>query len=62
MRIPASCICENKCADQLHGDLAADQCLCFRYLDSKISPLPKSKISNLANFCGPTVQFVGPCL
>ena len=41
------CICENKGADQLHGNRAADQNLCFRYIDST-NPLPhKSKISSL---------------
>ena len=34
MRKPAFCICENKDADQLHGNSnhAADQHLCFRFL------------------------------
>ena len=43
MRKPAFCICENKDADQLRGNHEADQCLCFRYMDSTIL-LPKSKI------------------
>ena len=34
MRKPAFCICENKDADQLRGDLEADLRLCFRYTDS----------------------------
>ena len=36
IRKPTFCICENKGADQLcsNGDCAADQCLCFRYIDS----------------------------
>ena len=34
MRKPASCISENKVADQLRSDCAADQCLCFCYIDS----------------------------
>ena len=34
MREPAYCICENKDTDLLHGDHAADQRLCFRYIDS----------------------------
>ena len=38
---PAHCICENKDADQLHGDHAADQCLCFHYKDSTNLQLPK---------------------
>ena len=41
------CICENKDADQLRSNCAADQCLCFRYNDSTIPPLLKSKISSL---------------
>ena len=40
----AFCICENKDADQLRGNREADQCLCFRYLDSTIPLLPKSEI------------------
>ena len=43
MRKPAFYICENKEADQLLSNCAADQCLCFRYLDSTILLLPKSK-------------------
>ena len=34
MRKPAFCICENKNADQLRSNCAADQRLCFRYKDS----------------------------
>ena len=41
------CICENKDADQLHGNREADQRLCFHYTDSTIPPLPKSEISSL---------------
>ena len=47
MRKPAFCICENKDADQLPGNREADQCLCFRYMDSTIPLLSKSKISSL---------------
>ena len=47
MRKPAFCICENKVADQLHGNREADQRLCFRYMDSTIHLLPKSEISCL---------------
>ena len=36
------CICQNKRADR-----AADQHLCFPYIDSTIPLLPKSKISSL---------------
>ena len=40
------CLCENKGADQLHGNRKADQRLCFHYTDSTI-PLPlKSEISS----------------
>ena len=46
MRKPAFCLCENKDADQLRGNLKADQRLCFRYKDSTISLHPKSEISS----------------
>ena len=46
MRKPAFCNCENKDADQLRGNREADQRLCFRYTDSTIPLLPKSKISS----------------
>ena len=41
------CICENKGADQFHGNCEADQRLCFRYIDRTIPLLPKSEISRL---------------
>ena len=44
---PAICIGENKSADQLRSNCEADQCLCFRYTDSTIPLLSKSKISSL---------------
>ena len=47
VRKPAFCICENKDADQLRSNCAADQRLCFRYTDSTISLLPKSEISSI---------------
>ena len=47
VRKPAFCICENKDADQLGGNRKADQRLCFRYIDSTISLLPKYEISGL---------------
>ena len=47
LRKPAFCICENKGADQLRGNREADQRLCFRFTDSTIPLLPKSKISSL---------------
>ena len=46
MRKPGICICENKDADQLHGNREADQRLCSRYLGSIIPLLPKSEISS----------------
>ena len=46
VRKPDFCICENKDADQLRGNREADQRLCFRYLDSTIPLLAKSKISS----------------
>ena len=39
---PTICIGENKGA----GNREADQCLCFRYLESRIPPLLNSKISS----------------
>ena len=56
---PAFCICENKDADQLRRNRAADQRLFFCYIDSIIPLL--SQIRNfkpLAIFCGCTTQFV----
>ena len=47
MKKPTLCICENKDADQLRGNREADQRLCFRYIDSTIPLLSKSKISSL---------------
>ena len=44
---PTICIGENKDADQLRGNREADQRLCFRYSDSTILLLLKSKISSL---------------
>ena len=51
MRNPAFCIYEDKSADQLWGNHAADQHACFRYVDSTIPLLPKSEISSLCPFC-----------
>ena len=47
MRKPASCICENKDADQLRGNHEADQRLCFRYTESTIPLFPKPEMSIL---------------
>ena len=59
MRKPDFCICDNKDADQLHGNREADQRLCFRYTDSTTPLLPKSEIFKpLAIFCDCTARFV----
>ena len=47
MRKPDFCLFENKGADQLRSNCEADQRLCFRYTDSTIPVLYKSKISSL---------------
>ena len=47
MRKGDFCLCENKDADQLGSNCAADQRLCFRYMDSTIPLLSESKISSL---------------
>ena len=47
MRKPDFGICENKGTDQLRSNRKADQSLCFRYTDSTIPLLHKSKISSL---------------
>ena len=47
MRNLAFCICENKDGNQLRGNHEVDQRLCFRYIDSTITLLPKSEISSL---------------
>ena len=44
---PTIYIFENKDVDQLRGNHEADQRLCFRYMDSTIPLLSKSKISSL---------------
>ena len=54
MRKPTFCICENKDADQLRGNREADQRLCFRYIDSTIPLLSKSKFKPFAIFCSCT--------
>ena len=50
MRKTTFYICENKDADQLRGECEADQCLCFRYIDSTILLLSNSEISSLLPF------------
>ena len=46
MRKPTICIGEKNDADQLRGNREADQRLCFRYTDSTIPLLSKSKVSS----------------
>ena len=48
MRTPASCICENKDADQLRGNHEADQGLCFaiRIVQSRFLLNPKFQASS----------------
>ena len=43
-------ICKNKGTDQLRGNCAADQCLCFCKIDSTIALLAKSIISSSQPF------------
>ena len=47
---PTICLGENKGADQLRSDREADQRLCFRYSDSAVPMLLKSKISSFYLF------------
>ena len=47
MRKPDLGIGKNKGADQLRSNCEADQRLCFRFMDSTIPLLSKSKISSL---------------
>ena len=54
MRKPAFCICENKDADQLRSNCAADQRLCFRYTSTSLT----RKFKPLAIFCDCTAWFV----
>ena len=58
VRKPAFCVCENKDADQLHGNREADQPLCFRYIESTFPLLPKYEIQPLAILCGCTAWFM----
>ena len=48
MRKPAFCLCENKGADQLHGNHTFDQCLCFRYIGSAI---PSTSVAVRPGLC-----------
>ena len=47
MRKPAFSICKSKGTDQLYSYCAADQCLCFPYIDSATPLLPISEFSSL---------------
>ena len=59
MRKPTKCFGENKGADQLRSNCEADQRLCFRYMDSTIPLLSKSKnFQPLTIFCDCTALFV----
>ena len=57
-RKPVLCSCENKDADQLHGNRAADQHFCFRNIDSAI---PLLLISEIPSFL-PSSVAVQPSL
>ena len=48
MRNSAFCLCENNDEDQLHGDCADDQGLCFHFIDSTIPLLLKSENSSVS--------------
>ena len=59
MRKIKFCICDDKDADQLHGNREADQCLCFRYTDSAIPLFFEIRsFKSLAIFCGCAARFV----
>ena len=55
-----ACICENKDTDQLRSNREADQRLCFHYMDSTITLLPKfmRNFKPLVIFCVCTARFV----
>ena len=55
---PAFCICENKATDQLRGNHAADQHLCFRYRDSTTCNFQNPSFKHQANFCRCTALIV----
>ena len=59
MRKPDFCICENKDADQMHSDSAANHCLCFRYKVQSLYFLNlKFQASYLPIFCAHTARSV----
>ena len=47
VRKSAFCICKNKDADQLRSNCAADQRICFRYINTTIPLLSKTEIACL---------------
>ena len=47
MRKPVFAYAKTKNADHLHGNCTADKHFCFRYVDSTIPQLSKTKISSL---------------
>ena len=47
MKTSTFCICENKGADQLRSNCAADQHLSFHYRDCTINILSKSDLSSI---------------
>ena len=53
MRKPAFCISKNKGSDQLHCNRAADQRLCFRFIDSTILILPKPEFQASSHLLWP---------
>ena len=56
MRKPAFCIYENKGAYQLRSNCAADQRLCFRFIDRTIPLIPNSGISASSHASSVIVQ------
>ena len=60
VRKPAFCKCENKDADQLHGNREADQRICFRYKDSTIRLLSKSSVAVQPGLCRPWSEVGDP--
>ena len=58
MRKPDFCISENKSADQPHGNHAADQRLCFRYISCTISSSKIGSFKPLAILCCCTARLV----
>ena len=57
IRKPAFCIYENKDADQLRNNRAADQCLCSPSIDRTILLLIRN-FKPLSIFCGCTARFL----